>query len=253
MTQSTEVATRARWGLLDAALGLAVAIVLAATVTSIAVHVEFVNQIGLVALSYLATWIPLAGAVLVASQLHGTRSLLRDFGLRFRPIDLAWGIIVGLIVRLIALIVDLLIYGGNSVPLPDLSSGLGGSVGIIVVLAAVVVGPLVEETFFRGLLQRAVFRSALEGRRPPSTRVAAGAAIAVTATVFALIHLLGTASPPQALATGIETLVLGIAAGVLAALTGRLGGAVIAHAVFNGTIILLSLTAPGAGSGLGLR
>ncbi|MCU1545260.1 MAG: hypothetical protein JWP30_360, partial [Homoserinimonas sp.] len=92
------------------------------------------------------------------------------------------------------------------------------------ILAPVVIAPVVEELFFRGMLQRAVSASKL-------------VAVLASSAIFALIHL---ASGYSWVAT-LSTFIVGFAFGSLAARTGRLGGPIIAHATFNGSLVALTL------------
>ena len=191
-------------------------------------------------LSYLAVWVPLLGAVLFACFSHGTRSLVRDFGLRVRPIDLLWGLSIGLLARVVASLIELAVYG-------HVGSGaavLGETVHdgwflFAAVLAPVLLGPFVEELFFRGLLLRAV--TATTTARGLSPRSAMGMAIGASALVFALVHLTGVHSANGMLVIGLSTLVFGLGAATVAALTGRLGGALIAHITFNALVVVPAL------------
>ena len=102
--------------------------------------------------------------------------------------------------------------------------------GLVWVMGAVV-GPLVEEIFFRGLLFRAYLRT-----RGPIL------AYALSATLFALLHLNLAALPP--------ILVLGLLLAWLYQRTGSLTPSVIAHAFNNGVAFLVLRYAdnlPGAG------
>jgi membrane protease YdiL (CAAX protease family) len=65
-----------------------------------------------------------------------------------------------------------------------------------------------------------------------------GIAVVVSAATFALIHLIGVGSPTAALVVGLSTLLFGLGAGALAAMTGRIGGAIVAHVVFNALVVL---------------
>lgn len=78
-------------------------------------------------------------------------------------------------------------------------------------------------------------------RGHPATRASAAIAVASSAMIFALLHLLEATTVTGAAATGLSALALGLGTGILAVTTGRLGGAIIAHMVFNAAIVLLSL------------
>lgn len=170
---------------------------------------------------------PLAAAVLVAVRVGGSRFAVAT-GLRgFSWIDLAAGIGVGLVAR--ALVETLVptvggFGGGFGIESPDLVAAI-----VIAAAGAVLVTPLVEELFFRGLLQRAL-GDALAG----AGRIAAGVvAVLVSTAAFTAMHLVsgGGAGLQAGILTG--TIAVGLGCGILTLLTGRLAGAVIAHVVYN--------------------
>lgn len=174
--------------------------------------------------SYLVVWVPLIAVVVWAIATR--RMPFRALGLRFTWLDLLWGAGIGLLLRAVATLIEIAIYGQPAVHLQigDAGTDIWWLFGIV--LAPVVLGPLIEEIFFRGYMQQNVIRA--------STPVIG---IVVTALVFALLHLSEVTSPATALVVGIATLVFGIAVGTLAHTTGRIGGAIIAHIVYNGSLI----------------
>lgn len=91
---------------------------------------------------------------------------------------------------------------------------------VLLVFGAVVLAPLAEETFFRGLLQSAL-RARM--RRP-------WAAIFITSAFFALIHT----STPQAVPA---LFILAVGMGYNYERTGRLYPAILIHAIFNAVMI----------------
>ena len=94
---------------------------------------------------------------------------------------------------------------------------------------------MIEELFFRGLLLRA-FLAAMSASVPSKAT-----AIVVSAAIFAALHIVEAGSGTAALVVGLSTFVVGVATATLAVLTGRLGGAVIAHITFNALGILPGL------------
>jgi membrane protease YdiL (CAAX protease family) len=237
MTGTRDRAIAQRTGLGVAAAGVVTAVVLVMGLNELflrgVVHDRALGDL----LSYLVVWLPLLAAALAFCFLVGSRSLGRDLGLRFRPLDLLWGLTLGLIARVMATVFELAGYGqmasGGAVldePAHDLWWVF------VVVLAPVVVSPVVEELFFRGLVLRAVSRAAADNGA--TLRWALGIAVVVSAVTFALIHLIGVGSPTAAVVVGLSTLLFGLAAGTLAAVTGRLGGAIVAHVVFNALVVL---------------
>ena len=94
----------------------------------------------------------------------------------------------------------------------------------VVALSTLIGAPVVEELFFRGLLQRAMARIGL-------------AAAFVQALVFGLIHVTpseGLGNVGIVLGVGVFGLVLGLAARHF----GRLGPTMIGHAVFNAAAVV---------------
>lgn len=187
-------------------------------------------------LSYLAVWVPLSGAVVVAGVGVGSRGRAGAglLGLRFRPIDLLWGLTIGLLARVAASLIEIAGYGqmgGSGVVLGDPVRDLWWLFGTL--LAPVLIAPFVEEVFFRGLLLRAV-AGATDAARP----VALAVAVVVSGAVFALLHVVDAGPGTAAVVVGLSTFVFGVGAASVAAATGRLGGAVIAHFTFNALVVV---------------
>jgi membrane protease YdiL (CAAX protease family) len=103
----------------------------------------------------------------------------------------------------------------------------GGWGRIQLMLIAVVVAPLAEELFFRGLLLPALWR--LMGFLWP--------AVGLSAAFFALVH----AANPQ---TVLPMFTFGVVMAGLRAQTGSLAACVLLHALFNGRTMLLAVYHP---------
>lgn len=194
-----------------------------------------------IGLSYLAVWVPLLGAVLIAISFRGKRSLRLDFGARFTWLDVLFGLTLGFFLRSIATLIEIFVYGRPAAGSITLGPTVYDMWWILLAIAApVLIAPVVEELFFRGLLQRAVQKAS--GRSfPASSHAPAVVAVAVSSLVFAAVHILQTNGSTQMVVVGTSTLILGIGLGTLVAVTGRLGGAIIAHMVFNGLGVLATL------------
>ena len=95
----------------------------------------------------------------------------------------------------------------------------GGGIALIAVCIAFG-APLVEELFFRGLLQRSAAR-----------RLGPRWAIAISAVTFGLAHF----QPVQLLGL----VAFGVVLGVLAHRSGRLGPSLVAHMAFNATTVVI--------------
>ena len=192
--------------------------------------------------SYGVVWLPLIAATYIASVRGGLSNARARMGLRITWLDVFLGLGAGLLLRALVGLIEIGLTGRMV--------GLGVTFGDPVydgwwlfgtVLAPVLLAPIIEETFFRGLLQRS--SGQLLSRRL-GQRTATGLSVALSALTFTLLHLMEAANPTAAVILGISTMILGLAAATLTALTGRIGAALIAHIVFNATLVLPSLILP---------
>jgi len=174
----------------------------------------------------LALWAGLLLTCIFVSRRYATSRLLEDYALSFRAIDLARGAVLSIIARVVAvpLIVPLVILLDldSKESLNDLSDVARGPAGVTFTVIFLIVGaPLVEELFFRGLLQRS-----LESRFAPPV------AIGIQALLFGMAHLnlpLEAANAVVFAGTGVAGVVLGISAWRYH----RLGPGIVAHSLFN--------------------
>jgi len=224
----------------DLAYGVAgvLAVVVAVTIASAVFRgAALASGPATVARAYLPVWVPMLLAVALAVR---GRSAGRLLGLRLGPLDVLWAIGGGFAARVVDAAVALGVTGSTGlVPAPTLGGAITPWFVVSVVLVPVVIAPFVEELLFRGLLQRSATR--LLHRRMPRVPSAVVAVVA-TSVLFALLHVALTPSTTSAvlLVEFIGTFALGVAAGAIAAATGRIGGAILAHAVFNAVAVLLT-------------
>ncbi|SKA82153.1 hypothetical protein SAMN06295879_0439 [Agreia bicolorata] len=232
-------APQRRWGIVESAFGLAFALILMTALITWLRSATFYDGHVVLILSYAVVWIPFLAAVTVACFIRGTRSLPRDLGLRITLLDVFLGVGAGLLARAVAGIIEIAVTGRMV--------GLGVTFGDTIydgwwlfgtILAPVLIAPFIEELFFRGLLQRAVL---LASTPKLGSRSAAVLSILASAILFAALHLTQAVNPTAALVLGLSTFVLGLGTALIAGLTGRIGGSVIAHVVFNGSLVLSSL------------
>jgi hypothetical protein len=184
-------------------------------------------------------WTGFVGGPILASRMRGTGSLRRDMGLEIRPWDVLIGPALGLAGQILLLP---LLYLPLEHAIPHLDERLkqpalhltggfpGADLAIIAVLTVVVV-PVVEELFFRGL----VLRGLLGLFRRAGPVIGTTLAVVADGVIFGLAHfellqLLGLAA-------------FGIVLSVMAYKFRRLGPGIFAHAVFN---LLAILTVAGA-------
>jgi membrane protease YdiL (CAAX protease family) len=235
---------RVRWGLPAALVPVALFAVeplFPAALTLLGLHpAGWVSlAIGVGAYALAAAW-----AVLV-SRRRGLRSLRLDFGLAFRPIDLATGVAAAVGVEILRILIGLVIVSvtpARPTPNVHLSTNLAADVALGVI--AIVVAPTVEELLMRGMLLRAV-RNAVLGRRPGASEArrhwAVDSSVLVSAAVFTVLHLHEAPDMVSAVTLTLAVFPMGLVAGWLTTRTGRLGPAIVTHAVVNGLALALAL------------
>ena len=189
------------------------------------------TPIEVLAVVLCAAWFAYVSGMWIVSTRHGTGSPVDDFGIRVLPIDLL-GLGIGVLAQLVVIRIVYLPLGAlwprtfaddelqrNAEELVDRASG-----GTTVVLFVLVVfgAPIVEELFYRGLLQRSLLA------RFNDVVVVIG-----VAALFAVIHLRPIEYP--------GLFVFGLIVGMAAMLTGRLGMSIMTHIGFNLTGLLLVL------------
>lgn len=189
-----------------------------------------------IVLSSLMLWIGLVGAVVVVSVRRGTGSIVRDFGLRFRWSDLGFGLAGALVGRVIA--------GVSILPLPLLDEDFGetndrtlfdqattdGWSWFALIVVACIGAPLIEELFFRGLVQNRLVQ-----------RFGLAVGIGVASVLFGAAHLIGWEGFPTVVNAWAVTFG-GIVLGATYHYSKRLGAAVVAHSLFNAVALLVLWT-----------
>ncbi len=177
-------------------------------------------------LSQAGLWTGLLGACVLASRRYGTGRLRADYGLTARWGDLGRGALLALGARIGSALVVAVLLALAPRLVCDNSAVFrlaeGDRAALLVLAALAVVGaPLVEETFFRGLLLQSL-----------RCRLGAALAVPLQGLAFALTHYTPSAGVGNVgLVLGLA--VAGIALGAAAEHYRRLGPSVWAHAWFN--------------------
>ena len=158
---------------------------------------------------------------------------LSSLGWSFRWSDLGFGPLTWLS-AIVFQVVMMLIVTGLKIPLTSNVESIDGDIGrsyvIATAIAAVVAAPIIEEVVFRGLVMRGFL-----------SRMGALPAILLQGVLFGAAHV----DPARGMGNIGLVMVLssvGVAFGAAAYLTRRLGPTVIAHAIFNGLVLLVLLT-----------
>ncbi|WP_307216727.1 CPBP family intramembrane glutamic endopeptidase [Microbacterium sp. SORGH_AS_0888] len=192
----------------------------------------------------VALWVSMLVPAIAALRLSVPRGLFR-----FRPVDLLFGIVLGLILRAVAGWLSQAATGRSVWPsFPTADGRLPGGWWFEDLLVPTVVGPVVEELFFHALLLVALFTAF---RRLTELRPVAGAGAALVSTgLFLLLHqLTGSLAPTWDAAVSIG--LVGLTGALLVLLTGRFWAALLLHVVFNGSFVALALVGTLTGVGAG--
>ena len=183
-------------------------------------------------LTEVALWLPMIGACWFVSRRRGDRSLAQDYGLRWRPLDIGLGLAGSVAARStesIMLLPIILLRPHFRVPeVSEFQPFTNGAWSWVVLALVTCVGaPLVEELFFRGLIQ-----TRLVGRYGPVV------GIGVTSVLFGAAHLIGW-SGPISLVYALAIVGAGISLGTMRHRTGRLGTSMMTHSYFNAQALLI--------------
>ena len=229
----TDVAPVKR-GLITAIVGYALGVALA-----FGVEVAFEaadrpgNRLLWLVASQLALWSGLVGACALVSRRRGSGSLRRDFDWRFRKADVGFGVAGAVAGRLVGALVAIPVaipFGQSKAPERGVFDRVTDSPWswFVLVLIVCVGAPVIEELFFRGLMQPRLVE-----------RFGASVGLVVTALLFGAAHMINwqgslTFVYAASIAGG------GLVLGVVRHITGRLGPAIWAHFFFNAQAVALT-------------
>jgi membrane protease YdiL (CAAX protease family) len=224
------------WSVL--ALGAAV---LAATAST-----EFIGGVAGGWIGTVAVWVALLLPVVFAYRLSVPRGLMR-----FRPVDLLFGLVLGVLLRFVSGALAEAATGRSAWPTYMTADGaLPGTWWFDELVVPVVIGPVLEEFFFHGFLLVVLYTVF---RRLTGVRAVSGVgALLVTTGLFVLLHQL-TGSLVATWDGAVSVGLVGLVGGLLVLLTGRLWPAILLHVAFNGSYVVLALvgTLVGVGTGTG--
>jgi membrane protease YdiL (CAAX protease family) len=159
-----------------------------------------------------------------------------DAGVQFRPIDLAWGPLIWLvavgfqIAALVVVVAAGIPFTSNTEGVSDVPADRGYVIALLIL--AVVAAPIVEELMFRGIVLRGLL-----------SRMGAVWAVLVQGVLFGAAHV----DPVRGMGNiglVIALSAVGIALGGAAVLLRRVPACMIAHAIFNGVVMVVVLLEP---------
>jgi uncharacterized protein len=185
--------------------------------------------IGEIALLQVPLWLGLLGVPLLAVRLRGNGAR-RDLGLwttlRDAPTGIALGVACQLVLVPIVTLPVLWLTDASTedleAPARELTDKAHGAGVLALVFVVVVMAPLAEEVFFRGMLQRTLAR-----------HLPIWPAMLVTSVLFGISHFQALQLP--------ALVAFGVVLSVLAHRSGRLGPPIWAHLGFNATTVVLLL------------
>lgn len=218
-----------------ASAGLAIAALLLVIWTAYRVQLRNAAPWSLAVADIAIAAAPLMGAVVVAALLSRT-SMLRTTGIdRWTWADALLGLAIAAVARAV---VELLAptEGRLSGPFDVVDRGVGFGLATAVI-GAMFISPVVEELFFRGLVQRAL-ADAMSRFGPVAASVFA---VPASTVAFMGLHLAASAGPVS-LGVVVGTVGVGLGCGIATAATGRLAAALVAHAAFNASGVFLLVT-----------
>lgn len=181
-------------------------------------------------------WLGLIGAMFYVSRGRGTGSIFKDFDFRFRKIDIGVGFAGGFGARILAftvvsILIPLIPQSSGNATERDLYDRVanGWSAWAALFLVVVIGAPLIEELFFRGLMQP---------RLMSATNEAVG--LGATAVLFGCAHLTNWQGLSASIVYASTIAATGLVLGLMRHQSGRLGTSIWAHAFFNLQAVLVS-------------
>jgi uncharacterized protein len=169
-----------------------------------------------------------------AMRKWGPGSPLGDVGITPRWSDLGWGPVIWIATIFVQVAIGAIVLALD-IPLANNTDAIDEltddrTYTIAIVITAVVAAPIVEELVFRGLVMRSLL-----------SKFPAAAAIALQGILFGVAHI----DPVRGVGNVGLAMVLsgvGISFGTAAYLLRRISPTMVAHAVFNGIVMILLLS-----------
>lgn len=216
-----------KWRLVDPLVGYVLAFVLSGLALTLALGMGAEEgTVGEFLGGQAGFWAGLVGVVVLASHISGSGSVRADLRVQSSRSDALVGVAAGVATQLLVipllyvplgLLVDDLDLSGDA---RDLFDSPGPTV--LLAMAVVVIAPIVEELFFRGLLLGALLV------RWGERAAVVGSSVLFGVTHFQLLQL------PALIAAGLCFAILRVR-------TGTLGPAIWAHVAFNASTVVLLL------------
>ncbi len=194
-----------------------------------------VNQVLRTTIGGWAAAVVLWVALLVPVVFAFRRSIPRPL-LQLRAVDLLYGVVLGVILRVAQGWIAIAAGGSDVWPsFVTLDGQLPVSWWLSELASGVVISPVLEEFFFRGVLLIVVYSVV---RRSVGAGTAAFVAVIASTALFVMGHILTLGIEWDiAASTGL----VGLVCSLLVMLTGRIWGALLVHITFNASYVALAL------------
>jgi membrane protease YdiL (CAAX protease family) len=181
-------------------------------------------------------WVGFFVGPVLASRVRGTKHLVADFGIAFRPADFL-GIVIGIGGQLLVTLIYLPFIShlqNFNAPSTKLTGGAHGASFVLISILTVVGAPFFEELFFRGLLFRGLL--GLFGATGSRARTGTARVVVIVLAVVLDGLLFGLAHAELEQLAGLA--VFGCILAFVAFKTQRLGMNMVSHATFNLVAVL---------------
>jgi membrane protease YdiL (CAAX protease family) len=221
----------AAWAVLGVAVGIAGAALAALAVRSVAD-----SLLAELLVSQLVLWAGLLTPVVIASRRYGSGNLTRDYQLCWRATDVPLGLGMSLAARVAAAIAGAIAIAATGVDperFPNQLDVFGDDrAALYLAFAFALLGaPVIEELFFRGVLQQSMQQS-----------VGVAAAIVGQGLLFGAAHATVVATWQQNVVIVAMLSTTGVVAGVLVHVTKRLMPAMWTHFFFNALAVSVAIS-----------
>lgn len=195
-------------------------------------------SVGMLTALVVTNWLGLMLWPVIASLTKGRRDIRADFGLGIRKADVPAGLVGGVVLFGVGMVANLAwVIVADSDP-PDNSGFVEPTatsvLAVLVLVLVVAIGtPTVEELYFRGFLLRALGR-----------RWGLPVGVVGSSAIFGLFHFQGEGLGDLWI-IGLLTLYGYVLAILTVRARGRLGAAIIAHAINNGVAVAVVVLSSG--------
>lgn len=185
---------------------------------------------------FIAVWIPLIGILIWVFFSEG-KSLQKAFWWGFKPRDLIYGIAGAVFLKSMWVFVEIPFRHQSSTSIIYSVSPFSNiHIFLLSLIFPVLMAPLIEELFFRGVVLRVLL--SLSSTHETENRLFTTTAVILSSLIFGSFHIIGQLSLSESVEIFLSTTLLSLTAGFLFVQTHRLGSALVLHVSFNAITLL---------------